>query len=130
MIVAVLNDMSAYAEWDYPDTVAERVFQSNVEARAVRYGLKVYHTHDARGSQRGWPDLVVAGPGGVIFRELKTAKGKLTLDQIQWIELLARSGLDAGIWRPEHIRSGLITHTFARLCQPAGTLHRVTQGVE
>lgn len=114
----VLNALSTYAEPDYPDTVAERVFQDNVERRAIRYGLLVYHTHDSRGSRKGWPDLVVAGPGGAIFRELKTAKGTTTMEQERWLALLRQIGMDAKVWRPADIRTGEIAQTFARLCQP------------
>ena len=36
-----------------------------------------YHTRDSRRSPSGFPDLVCVGPAGILWRELKTAKGKL-----------------------------------------------------
>ena len=40
------------------------------EACRVR-GLLAYHTHDSRRSAPGFPDWVIIGPGGGIFRECK-----------------------------------------------------------
>lgn len=49
----------------------------------------------------GWPDLVIAGRGRLIFAELKTEKGKPTDDQVAWLEVLRRtSGVQSYIWRP------------------------------
>lgn len=58
---------------------------------------------------RGFPDLVLAHPRhGVIFRELKSATGKLEDDQAAWLEALANGGADAGVWRPADWRDGMI----------------------
>lgn len=114
----VVNSLAAYADPGY-DPRTELIFQDNVERQAIRYGLLVYHTHDSRGSRKGWPDLVVAGPGGVIFRELKIPPRKPTMEQQRWLDLLTQLGDDATVWTPEHWRTGEIAQTFARLCQPS-----------
>lgn len=64
------------------------------------YRMLAYHTHDSRRSRRGFPDLVIVGTKGVLFRELKSAKGRLTLEQSQWLEQLKAAGQDAAVWRP------------------------------
>lgn len=46
----------------------------------------------------GFPDLVLVGRDQVLFRELKSGRGRLTVDQEAWLELLARNGADAGVW--------------------------------
>ena len=47
-------------------------------------GLRAFHAADSRRSWGpGYPDLTIAGPGGVLFRELKTARGYLTRPQME-----------------------------------------------
>lgn len=54
----------------------------------------------AMSGDKGFPDLVLAGPRGVLYRELKTARGRTTEGQDFWLEVLLASGQDATIWRP------------------------------
>ncbi len=63
-------------------------------------GLLTYHTHDSRRSEPGYPDLTVVGPTGVLFRELKAERGRVTPDQRQWLDRLSAAGADADVWRP------------------------------
>ena len=62
--------------------------------------LLCYHTFDSRRSERGFPDLCIVGSHGVIFRELKTDRGRLTPDQRDWLDRLAEAGADVAVWRP------------------------------
>ena len=78
----------------------EDAFQRQVEKLAESLGWKVYHTHDSRRSHPGWPDLVLGRHDRVLFRELKTMKGRTTPDQKEWLELLNAAGHDAAVWRP------------------------------
>lgn len=64
--------------------------------------LKWHHETDSRRSKSGFPDLVIAGPGGVMFVELKTDKGRVSKDQEEWIARLRAGGAEAHIWRPCH----------------------------
>ena len=47
-----------------------------------------------------FPDLVLVREDRVLFRELKTMKGRTTPDQKKWLELLNAAGHDAAVWRP------------------------------
>lgn len=87
--------------------MSEADLQTAVLELCRHHGVLVYHTHDSRRSQPGFPDLVIAGSRGVLFRELKSDQGKLTADQVQWATTL---GLTAnwGLWRPPDLRSGRI----------------------
>jgi hypothetical protein len=50
----------------------------------------------------GFPDLVLAHPErGVVFAELKTARGKVTAGQQAWLCALSDAGQDAVVWRPD-----------------------------
>lgn len=80
--------------------MTEAQFQSQVLALARAMGLVVYHTHDSRRSQPGFPDLVIVGSGGVLYRELKTDKGRVSPDQTYWMQALLAAGQDARVWRP------------------------------
>lgn len=71
--------------------------------------LLCYHTYDSRRSERGFPDLVIVGVRGVLFRELKDEKKKPTIHQQQWIQALQAAGADAGLWRPSDLHNGRIT---------------------
>jgi hypothetical protein len=71
-------------------------------------GLSVYHTHDSRRSEPGFPDIVAAGPGGLLLRELKADKGKVSPEQHRWLSVLRSAGADAGVWRPEQLRDGTV----------------------
>jgi len=77
--------------------------------------LLVYHTYDSRRSERGFPDLVIVGVRGILFRELKNEKNKPTIHQQQWIQALQAAGADAGLWRPSDIFSGRITSELRRI---------------
>lgn len=83
-----------------PTFALERDFQAAVVELARRLGCAVYHTHDSRRSQPGWPDLVIVGHKRFIIRELKTQTGRLSDAQNEWISRLARAGVDVGVWRP------------------------------
>jgi len=71
-------------------------------------GVRYFHPHDSRRSVPGFPDLVLVGPGGVAYRELKTDRGTLSPEQTTWKWALLAAGQDWAIWRPSDLASGLI----------------------
>lgn len=79
-----------------------------VKDLARLWGLLVYHTRDSRGSDPGFPDLVIVGPCGVLFRELKSQAGQLTRPQGLWRDGLRDGGANWGLWRPEDWRNGQV----------------------
>ncbi len=70
--------------------------------------LLAYHTHDSRRSEPGFPDLVIVGRR-VIYRELKTQRGRLSRHQKEWLAALQEAGQDATVWRPSDWLAGEIT---------------------
>lgn len=69
---------------------------------ACRWGaLLCYHPFDSRRSEPGYPDVTVVGPRGVLFRELKSDRGRLTPEQRTWLDRLTEAGADADVWRPD-----------------------------
>ena len=94
--------------------MSEAELEIHVRALVKDLGLLWYHTHDSRHSPRGFPDLVIVGRG-VIYRELKTTKGKVSDDQAEWLHALVMAEQDACVWRPADLVSGLIGRKLAAL---------------
>ncbi len=109
-------------------TMSERDFRSQVISMAEALEWKVYHhdtqlpgriydvkgklirTRDMRGM--GWPDLVMvrareAEEPRIIFAELKSEKGRMSLEQQEWLELLGKlqgwAKASVYLWRPADI---------------------------
>lgn len=90
----------------------ERDFQKRVTDLCRHLGLRYYHTHDSRRSPAGFPDLVIVG-NWVIFAELKAEGGRVSKDQLAWIDDLELAGADAYLWRPSDL--DLISRVLQRL---------------
>ena len=86
---------------------SERVFQDKVIQIAKMNGWLVFHPVHAqvrpgtwRSYGKGFPDLVLAHKQrGVIFAELKTASGKLTHHQLEWLNAIGPHA-ERYVWRP------------------------------
>ena len=64
-------------------------------------GILRFHNPDSRRvKERGLPDDILIGPRGVLWRELKNMRRKLTTEQEQVGEDLLRNGQDWACWRP------------------------------
>ena len=117
-----------------PSDPAARMTEKQLQADVIKLGrllnYAVYHTYDSRRSVEGFPDLVLAWSNGfqrrVIFAELKTEQGRLSLAQARWCSLL-----DAYVWRPSDWINGAIervlkeaksgaTNAVQSKLQPAG----------
>lgn len=72
-------------------------------------GFLVYHTHDSRRSQPGFPDLVMvhAHTGRVIYAELKSETGRVRPEQQIWLRLLGIHH-ETFLWRPADWQDGTI----------------------
>ncbi len=66
-------------------------------ARVIRGGKGTWETPVAADG-KGFPDLVLAKAGRVLFRELQTDKGKASDEQRKWLK--ATGGK---VWRPKHL---------------------------
>jgi hypothetical protein len=95
----------------YAFKISERAFQQAVVELATMTGWKVNHqlpAQNAAGRWRtptqghvGFPDLVLAHPTrGVIFAELKSAVGRVSEAQRNWLDVLELGGAETYVWRP------------------------------
>lgn len=80
--------------------LTEAQFQRQVTDLCDVLRLKWHHETDSRRTNPGWPDLTIVGPGGIVFLELKSAKGRVSKDQQEWIDALNAAGQRAYIARP------------------------------
>jgi hypothetical protein len=83
------------------EDLPEAALLAQVRALARQHGWSCYHTRDSRGSDDGFPDLVLVNATRVIFAELKSRTGKLTEQQARWLEMLRHTGhVEVYTWRP------------------------------
>jgi hypothetical protein len=100
--------------------MSEGDVERQVRHIAADLGLLAYHTHDSRRSHSGWPDWVLSGKCGVIFRELKRQDGKPTRAQQEWLDALTAAGMDAAVYRPSDVLSGRVARELAALAGIGG----------
>lgn len=93
--------------WGVPSSTWQRTVEE-----AAAYGQPapdldglVFHPRFSVGSEAGWPDLVLIRlrDQRVLFRELKSDRGRVSPRQTAVIGLLRAVGLDAGVWRPSDL---------------------------
>lgn len=97
--------------------VSEAAFQASVIELAEMLRWRVHHHHDSRrqaggklvGDKQaaGFPDLVLARRGRLIFAELKAEKGLVKPEQEAWLdelratrEQVGYANVDVFVWRP------------------------------
>jgi len=95
--------------------MSEKQLQAAVEQMCRLLQLRHYHSWTSIHSGRGFPDLVIAGPSGVLWRELKRQKEHPTPPQQAWLDTLHAAGQDAGIWRPSDLTDGRVLNELRAL---------------
>jgi hypothetical protein len=94
--------------------MSEADFQRQVTDLADRMGWQWWHAPDSRWIHPGWPDLVLLREPVCLFREIKLNAGRLSVVQVETLNGLSNSGLDAGVWRPRDWRAIQATLTAAK----------------
>jgi hypothetical protein len=81
--------------------ITEKQFEAQVRQLARLCGWLCYHTWRSIHSPAGFPDLVLLRGQRLVFAELKTARGRLTAAQQQWLEALRQTPAEVYVWRPD-----------------------------
>jgi hypothetical protein len=99
------------------ETMTEKKLQDLVGRLARAHGWHVFHVTWSPGTTPGWPDCVLVHPGQgrTLFRELKTARGRLSTRQREWLDVLTRAGHDAGVWTTHDLTDGTIAAELTTL---------------
>lgn len=82
------------------EMTSEKELQSAVLEYMGWRSWLVYHTHDSRRSQPGFPDVVGVKGSRLVFIELKTEKGKLRAEQKEWLDRLVKAHDEVYLVRP------------------------------
>lgn len=90
---------------------------SFASVRIQRRDGSYYWATATRADGNGWPDLVLVRDDDILFRELKTGKARLTVEQREWIEALRQAGQNVGVWHSDDLQA--ITIELSRLPKDA-----------
>ena len=78
----------------------------------------MFHDNDSRHNRAGFPDLVLLRPPELLFIELKSARGRIAVDQHLWIDQLGQVDyITADVVRPDRA-DDLIRRLLARTPPP------------
>lgn len=100
--------------------------QIKVAALASELGLLWHYCTDSRRCRghRGLPDLLIAGPNGLVFAELKTEYDDTTAEQDLWGWTLTRAWTSMGlaghpsgwiVWRESDLADGSIRRALEEI---------------
>lgn len=78
----------------------EKQFMEAVIEYARRLNWLVYHTHTSKYSEAGYPDLTLVRGDRLVFAELKTERGRVSVAQERWLDALRRATTEVWLWRP------------------------------
>lgn len=84
-----------------PPIISEKDFMEAVKAEAKRNRWLLYHTHNSRKSEAGFPDLILLRETRIIAAELKAEDGKTTAAQDKWLEAFMSARVEVYVWRPK-----------------------------
>ena len=108
--------------------MTEAQLQDAILETAALLGWLCYHARPARtgagwrtaaqgNGAAGFPDVVMARGGRLIFAELKSGRGKLSPDQLEWQEQIepiacVNPGVDYFVWTPADWTAGVVEETL------------------
>ena len=90
--------------------MTEKTLQAFTLQAARGAGFVAYHTWNSQKSAPGFPDLVMAKPGRLLFVELKRHGKHPTEAQQAWLDTLAQvaGDVEVYVWTPESWVDGTI----------------------
>lgn len=100
-----------------PMSMSHAVLCGVIERRADELGILWTHLPDTarRIAHRGFPDYVLSGPFGTMFREVKTTGEQPDTDQRTWGWMLRAGGEDYAIWEPKDLPTERIYRELRRI---------------
>ena len=124
------NSPRAWGTAEYNTEVSkamlEKVLQERVRQLLTLHGWRHYHTHLAKHSPAGFPDVCAIRGPRLLFAELKREQGKTSPAQDEWLADLKRFGalirasqpiydapaFEVYLWRPSDLIAGRIAEVL------------------
>jgi hypothetical protein len=88
--------------------MTEAQLEEAVRALCADLGVRRFHVRNSRGMAAGWPDDVLIGAQGILYRELKSEHGILSAEQREVGEAITRGRGNWRVWRPSDLLAGRI----------------------
>lgn len=88
--------------------MTETQLEDHVRALCADLGVLRFHVRNSRGMAAGWPDDVLVGAQGILYRELKSEHGVLSAEQREVGEAIRRGRGNWRVWRPSDLVAGRI----------------------
>ena len=100
-----------------PSNMTEAELYAEIEKYCDALDLAYMRNPDSRRvvGNRGFPDYVITGPRGAIFREVKDERNPLSVDQREWGRRFMLASMSWGTWRPRDLYSGRILYELQEL---------------
>ena len=95
--------------------MSEAELEEGIRSLCKDLGILRFHVRDSRGMNRGLPDDILIGTRGVLWRECKTQRGRITPEQRACGEALKALGQDFAVWRPSHLLSWQIAQELVNI---------------
>ena len=74
-------------------------FRPGMTSRVDKQGRPIWVT-PVQADGKGFPDLAMVRGDGLIFAELKSENGVLSIEQAEWMKILQSAGQRFYVWRP------------------------------
>jgi hypothetical protein len=95
--------------------MSEAELEEHIRKLCTDLGTVRFHVRDSRGMTPGFPDDLLVGSRGLLWRECKTQKGKLTAAQAEVGQALTGLGYDWAVWRPSDLLSGQVARELTAI---------------
>jgi hypothetical protein len=95
--------------------MTEAQLEDHVRTLCADLGILRFHVQHSRGMAAGWPDDVLIGARGILYRELKAEHGRLTPEQRATGEAIRRAGGNWRAWRPSDLVSRRIADELTEI---------------
>jgi hypothetical protein len=93
----------------------EAELEEHIRYACKQVGVIYVHHRRSQETEAGFPDDVLIGPRGVLWRENKRTGYDPTPAQRRVLDALTEAGQDVAVWRPVDLLSGRVSREIAAI---------------